>query len=148
MWKKAFDQDNNLTAHICKQDTFVIHEEAYYLSQQTKTKEIEENNSDFLEDDEDEKDEDYWDANIMPSHMWTSKKMSSFLSSFPNRVPKLLQIIKKQTNVYHCNPSFLCKFESIDGTADIWIIGALLYHTIDYREAYQNFQHKLTEKSL
>jgi hypothetical protein len=139
MWKKRFDQDNTLTGHICKQDNFVIHEELSYISQRTKAKPPEEKNSDFLEDEE-EKDEEFWDANQMPSHMWTSEKMSSFLSSFPDKVPKLLKILRKQKNVYNCNPSFLCQFESIDGTVDIWIIGALLYHTVNYRQIYQDFQ--------
>lgn len=140
MWKKVFEQDNNLSGHICKQDNFVIHEESYYLSQKTKVKELEEKNSDFLEDDDDEKEEDFWDANNMPSNTWTSEKMSYFLSSFPEKVPKLLKILQKQKNVYNCNPSFLCQFESIDGTVDIWIIGALLYHTSSYRQIYETFK--------
>jgi len=145
MWKKTFDQDNTLTAHICKQENFIIHDELYTVSQKTKIKNPEEKNSDFLEDDEEEKEEEYWDANIMPPDTWTSEKLSSFLSTFPEHVPKLLGILQKQKNVYNCNPSFLCRFESIDGDVEVWIIGTLLYHTLQYREIYKEFTNSNRE---
>lgn len=127
MWKKNFDQNTNLSEYIestenspktifdnCESELCLI--------------EIDDTNYD-----------DVWDPNIAPKDEWTSDKMTIFLQQQIKQVPPLIEILKKQDNPYHGNPSFLCKFQAKDGEVHIWMLSICLYHTKEYHEIYKTF---------
>lgn len=127
MWKKNFDQPTNLSEHIELTESFpkTIFEEEY-------------SGLSYIEID-DTPEDDTWDANTAPKDEWTSEKMTLFLQKSGRQVPPLLEILEKQNNPYHGNPSFLCKFMAKDGEIQIWMLSVCLYHTREYHEIYNAF---------
>jgi len=134
MWKKSIGQATDLTEYIEKSNN-----EPKCIGDFVYDKHGEES---FIEIDDAVEEESSWDPNIAPKIEWTSKKMSFFLQYQRSKVPLLIQIIQKQENPHYGNPSFLCKFQAIDGEVQIWMSSVRLYHTKAYNEIYKAYVEK------
>lgn len=130
MWKKNFDQSANLSEYIESPETFPKPMFTHEISQP------------FLIEVDDTPEEDAWDPNIAPKDEWTSEKMTLFLQQSCKQAPPLIEIIEKQDNPYHGNPSFLCTFKAKDGELHIWMLGVCLYHRKEYNAMYESFVAK------
>jgi len=96
----------------------------------------------FLENDEKE-DEFTWDPYSTPKENWTMQNICAFVSLFPQKGPKLLNISRIQNNPYKANPFYLCTFQAHDGEIELWMLGALLYNTPKYKKKFMKAKQML-----
>lgn len=144
MWKKSFGQTGTLSSHIERangvtQNIIGREDNPPQIDDEPEPEPI----HDFLLDSEEEEDDFLWDPNTAPVADWSSEKMCEFLRTKPDKLPMLKRILKKQENVYHCNPSFLCEFKAVDGLVQIWVIGTDLYNTAKYHKKYLQASKKI-----
>ena len=96
----------------------------------------------LIENDEKE-DEFTWDPYSTPKENWTMQNICAFVSQFPQKGPKLLNISRIQNNPYKSNPFYLCTFQAHDGEIELWMLGALLYSTPKYKKKFMKAKKML-----
>lgn len=165
MWKQSFGQiknDDKLCRFIerCKFPKNIIEDEKpRHISTQSNSNEIVENAAslcyknhrerrrrkldlEYVQEEEEEEAFE-WNAFTAPKIEWNTMNISEFLSTSPNKCPKLTKITKCQKSM--CNETFfyLCEFQAVDGTVQVWMLATVLYHTPRYRRKYEIAQQKI-----